>query len=260
MKKAILAVSYGSSYPEAIMTSILKIENTFHQTVPDFDVFRAFTGKKIIHALEQKGVYIDSLEEALQQLSDQQYDIVVVQPTHLMHGTEYGKIQRTVAVVQDRFKKILLGTPLINTQDDFEPLCKIIVKRFYDITDCVLLAGHGSAAENSKNLYLDINRICKQLGYPDVYAAAMESSPTLDEILFVLKNRGYHSVGIVPLMVTAGKHTCRDIMGDANNSWKSRLEQEGFSVVPIMRGLGEYEEVRALYSEHLRKICDSISL
>jgi len=256
MKKAILAVSYGTAYPEAVIKSIQAIEDTYRQTAPDFDVFRAFTGKKIIDILKQKGLYIDTLDDVLQKLADAQYDVVVVQPTHLMFGTEYMKIQRTVAEYQRQFRRIILGEPLLKIQENIEVLCRIIVKKFGSLADCLLLAGHGSESKNSDNLYTDIVRICRTLKYPNVYAAAVESSPTLDDILPMLRQGGYHTVAIVPLMVTAGKHTCRDVTGDGADSWKSKLEREGFCVIPITQGLGEYEEVCALYSEHLKRLCD----
>ncbi len=254
MKKAILAVSYGTTYPEAITSSIQEIEDTFRRTAPDFDVFRAFTGKRVISILEQKGLFIDSAEIALKKLADHQYEIVVVQPTHLMYGTEYRKLQRVVSEFQDRFEKIILGTPLLRSQEDIEILCRIITKKFNSLADVLLLAGHGSAEENSSNLYADIVRFCRKLGYPDVYAAAVEAPPNLEDILPFLKNSRYHSVAIIPLMVTAGKHICRDLTGDGADSWKSRLEREGFSVIPVIHGLGEYEEIRILYAEHLGKL------
>jgi len=255
MKKAILAVSYGTTYPEAIQSSIQAIEDTFRKAVPDYKVFRAFTGKRILDVLNQKGINIDSIEIALEKLVDARYDLVVVQPTHLMYGTEYKKIQETVVEYQERFQKIILGTPLLNTQEDIKIICQRLVSKFGLMADALVLAGHGSVRENTENLYSEIVRICRKLDYPDVYAAALEVSPTLEEILPDLRNKRYRSVAIIPLMVTAGKHTCRDFMGDGTESWKSRLERENFCVVPIMQGLGEYEEIRALYAEHLRKIC-----
>lgn len=252
MKKAILSVSYGTTYPEAIVSSIQAIEDTFRQTTPDVEVFRAFTGERILRILKQKEIMIDSVEDALHKLCNAQYDVVIVQPTHLVYGTEYMKIQRTVAAFQERFQKIILGFPLLNNQEDIERVCCGIVKQYGSCTDTILLAGHGSAAENGGDLYTNIERICRQLNYTNVYAAALESSPTLDDILPRLKKVGYHSVSIVPLMVTAGKHTCRDLTGDGAESWKSRLVREGFEVIPITQGLGEYEEIRNLYADHLK--------
>ncbi len=254
MKKAILTVSYGTTYPEAIVSSIQAIEDTFRQTASDFEVFRAFTGKRVISRLEHKGILIDSVEEALQKLAEDRYNIVVVQPTHIMYGTEYRTLQRTVAEFQDRFQKIILGVPLLNTPEDIEKFCRIIVKKFSSSADALLLAGHGSSTEKESSLYMNITHICKKSNYINVYAAAMDSSPKLEDILPVLKNAGYRSVAIIPVMVTAGKHTCRDITGDEAESWKFKLEREGFEVIPIMHGLGEYEEIRALYADHLKML------
>ena len=90
------------------------------------------------------------------------------------------------------------------------------------------------------------------MNYTNVYTAAIDSSPKLEDILPVLKKAGYRSVAIIPMVVTAGKHTCQDLTGDGESSWKFRLEQEGFDVIPIAQGLGEYEEIRAVYADHLK--------
>lgn len=42
--------------------------------------------------------------------------------------------------------------------------------------------------------------------------------------------------------------------GDEPDSWKSTLASQGFEVVPVVKGLGEYAEVREMYAEHLRRI------
>ena len=42
--------------------------------------------------------------------------------------------------------------------------------------------------------------------------------------------------------------------GDGPESWKSRLEEQGFQVRCVVRGMGEYPEIRGLYIRHLQKL------
>ncbi len=48
MKKAILVVSFGTSYPETREKTIEACEKRVAHEFPDYTVFRAFTSNKII--------------------------------------------------------------------------------------------------------------------------------------------------------------------------------------------------------------------
>ena len=48
-------------------------------------------------------------------------------------------------------------------------------------------------------------------------------------------------------------HVARDLAGDGDGSWKTRLEQAGLSVTPILEGLGESPIFRQIYIEKARK-------
>ena len=62
MKKAILAVSFGTSYPDTLEQTIAATEQTLAQAFPDWEVRRAFTSGMIINKLRQRdGVEIDNV-------------------------------------------------------------------------------------------------------------------------------------------------------------------------------------------------------
>ncbi|MBQ1464661.1 MAG: sirohydrochlorin cobaltochelatase, partial [Ruminococcus sp.] len=61
-----------------------------------------------------------------------------------------------------------------------------------------------------------------------------------------------------PLMVVAGDHAHNDMAGDEEDSWKSVFEAEGYEVECLLRGLGENEAIRQLYTEHAQAAIDSI--
>lgn len=48
MKPALVAVSFGTSYPETRKKTIEAVEKKLSQTYPSCDVFRAFTSNKVI--------------------------------------------------------------------------------------------------------------------------------------------------------------------------------------------------------------------
>ena len=97
VKKALLVVSFGTSYLQAIENCIAPVEKAIGEAAPGFDVYRAFTSGMIIRKLKDVcKISIPSPEEALLNLAGQGYKVVAVQPTHILAGTEYHDLARDV--------------------------------------------------------------------------------------------------------------------------------------------------------------------
>ena len=89
-KKAILVVSFGTSYNDSREATIDAIEAQVKETFADYEVRRAFTSQTIINKLaERDGLEIDNVTDAMQRLYDDGYGTVICQPTHIMNGLEY---------------------------------------------------------------------------------------------------------------------------------------------------------------------------
>ena len=58
---------------------------------------------------------------------------------------------------------------------------------------------------------------------------------------------------LAPLMIVAGDHAQNDLAGDDADSWKSRLEGEGYGVEPHLTGLGELDAVADIFISHCRE-------
>ena len=54
----------------------------------------------------------------------------------------------------------------------------------------------------------------------------------------------------MPLMLVAGDHAKNDMAGE----WKEQLEASGFEVNCVLKGLGEYPEIREIYCEHIKSL------
>ena len=57
---------------------------------------------------------------------------------------------------------------------------------------------------------------------------------------------------LAPLMIVAGDHAHNDLAGEEEDSWKSRLESEGYTVETHLRGLGELDAVGEIFVGHCR--------
>ena len=250
MKKAILAVSYGTTYPNALRSSVEAVEKAFQESFPEYTVCRAFTGKKTMEMLEKNQIHVDSVEQALEKLAADGYDEVIIQPTHIIGGSEFETVCSTAKAYKNRFLTVKIGVPLLQSTEDIETLCRFFAERYLNLADAVVLMGHGSDHHANK-LYTDFGDACRRLGYDNLFIATLEAKPSIYDIIPQLKDGGYKKIIITPLLFVAGGHACKDMAEDGESSWKSRLEAEGFAVNAIVKGLGEYSEIRDLYVKHL---------
>ena len=107
MKKAILVVSFGTSYHETRKKTIEVCENKIKESFKDYDFYRAFTSGMIINKLKKRdNMFIDNPSEALEKLYNAGYQEVVVQSLHIICGDEYNKLKDMVAQYEDKFDKI----------------------------------------------------------------------------------------------------------------------------------------------------------
>ena len=97
-----------------------------------------------------------------------------------------------------------------------------------------------------------------QDGFKNYYVGTVEAEPSLDDVLAKVKEGGYKKVVLEPLMVVAGDHANNDMAGDDEDSWKSVFEAEGFEVECLIRGLGENEDIRKIYTDHAQKAIESL--
>ena len=88
MKKAILTISFGTSYTDTLEKTIGAVEQKIRQEFKT-EVFRAFTSSVIINKLrERDGIEIDTVKSALEKLYSQGYTDIFCVPTHIMNGAE----------------------------------------------------------------------------------------------------------------------------------------------------------------------------
>lgn len=253
MNKAILVTSFGTSYEYALERSIAAIENDFAVEFPDCDVFRAFNCERIINILSKRGVKIDSMDEALKKILKAGYEEVIIQPTHLIGGVEYDKLCGIAKNYEGSFQQFKVGVPLLSSPEDIDKICRFFHKKFCGENRLLVLTGHGTKRTDCAE-YADMNKMCAQLGYNDIFVSTVEAAAEIDDVLDRLRSLGSKKALLTPLMLTAGGHANKDMAGSQPDSWKSMLETAGIEVETIIKGVGEYPEIRSLYIEHLRKI------
>lgn len=253
-KQAILVVSFGTSYNESREATIGAIENAIKERLPEFDVRRAFTSQIIIDKLKDRdGLAVDNVEEALKRAEADGVTTLVVQPTHLMDGFEYLDLAETLEDYRERFEVISLAAPLLSSDEDYKAVARAITGHTASYDDgetAICFMGHGTEAD-SNAVYGKLQETLRDEGFSNYYIGTAEAEPTLEDLTEAIKEKGsYRKVVLEPLMVVAGDHANNDMAGDEEDSWKSVLEEEGYEVICILKGLGELSDIQDIYVSH----------
>ncbi len=253
--KAIVVVSYGTTYSSTREKTIGALEKDIAAAFPDRELRRAFTGRMIIDISKKKdGVDIDYVEDALVKLAAEGYDDIVVMPTHITNSGQYEHAANSVRKHKDRFKSIRLGTALLTTESDYDEVLKAVKKEFYpaEKDTALVMMGHG-AAHYANAAYSELHMKFQMCGMENAYITVVEGFPYFDDTVRMLRGKGYKKVRLVPLMIVAGDHANNDLAGDKEDSLKSLMEKEGYEVECIVKGLGQNETFRQLFVDHALK-------
>ena len=251
-KKGLLAVSFGTSVKQTRQHTLEAVEHALEKAFPNRRFYRAWTSGMLRRKLMQtEGVQILSVEDALNRMALDSVTDVLVQPTHLLGGEEFQKMQETVRSFSDRFHTLAIGDPLLSGEQDVITLAKIMEEMYGDLPSDRLLAlmGHGSNCIPFP-AYALLERQFRKDGYDRFCIGTVEFSPGIAPVLEMIRQTKPRCVHLAPLLLVAGDHVIRDMCGGEPDSWKSRIEREGVKVVCHLQGLGEYQAVRQMYVQH----------
>ena len=278
----LLVVSFGTSFNDSRVKDIKGIEDALQAAYPDWSVRRAFTAQIIInHVQARDGEKIDNMEQALERAVANGVKQLVVQPTHLMHGAEYDEMCDAIDKVRDKFESVEIAEPMLGEvgsdaaviNADKEAVAKAVVaaalsESGYESTAAAkeagvayVLMGHGTA-HVAKVTYSQMATQMDKLGYENVFIGTVEGEPedtSCEAVIAAVKEAGYTTVVLRPLMVVAGDHANNDMAGADEDSWKTMFEAAGFTVNCQISGLGRIADVQALYVAHTKAAIDAIA-
>lgn len=252
-KKGILTVSFGTSHMDTLEKTIVAIENDMKQEFPEYQVYRAFTSQMIIKRLRKRGIEIPNVMEALEQMAADGVEHVVVQPTHVINGQEYDGMMRDLMEYSDRFKKIRVGKPLLSSTEDYKKAIHAVMSEAAPRGDEILvLMGHGTD-HHANSAYPTLEYTFHFLGYHGVLVGTVEGFPDLKAVMTKLRVTDCKKIVLMPFMIVAGDHAKNDMAGEGD-SWKAELEDAGYEVRVVVKGLGEIPGIRRIFLEHIRAV------
>lgn len=252
MKKAILVVSFGTSYLDTLEKTIEKAEKQIRDNFSEYDIYRAFTSHIIIKKLKEKyEIFVDTPEEILEKLYEAGYEEVIMQPLHMIPGEEFIYINKIAELFKEKFEVLKVGRPIFYYQgieelpQDYSLFIEA-TKELYEENSAVVLMGHGTA-HPANSVYGCLQTVFEDEGYENVFVTTVEGYPNFENVISRLKRKNISEVTIAPLMVVAGDHARNDMASDDEDSLKSVLEAEGIKVNVHLKGLGENEKFNELY-------------
>lgn len=252
-KKAILAVSFGTSYHETMEKTIGFIEKKISEKYRECDIFRAFTSSIIVKKLKGEGFDINGVKDELNRILNLGYEECYIQPTHMIAGIEYEKVLREAEEFKDKFKVLKIGKPLFQTTNDLKKLVKILGENVeFNDGEAVVLMGHGS--EHCVNtVYAALDYMFKDFGYENFFVGTVEAYPDLETVLKFVKAKKYKKAVLMPLLMVAGDHALNDMAGDEDDSWVNIFNSNGVEARAVVKGIGEYAQVAEMYIEHIQE-------
>lgn len=283
--KAIVLAMFGTTVEPALQ-GLLAIQSAMEAAYPQTVVRLAFTSNQIRRIWRKRAadpaylaahpdipreiLDVQGVLAAIANLQDQGLDALVVQPTHIAPAEEFHDLAayvrglssiRTMKPRWRPFKAIALGRPLLGAYSPERPYADDILIAARALADDAALArshdaallymGHGNHYFPSGGLYLEFAARMRSL-YPETLTliGTVEGFPDFAEALSSLRLHGVRRVVLKPLLIVAGEHATRDLIGPQEDSWLSILTREGFEVISAIRGLGEQPALAQIFVDH----------
>ena len=260
-KKELLVVSFGTSFNDNRAATIKAVEDAMDKAFPGYGVRRAFTADTIIeHIYRRDGESIDNVKQALERAKKNGVEELLVQPTHLMNGWEYGDLVKTLEKYEGDFASIKIGAPLLTTDDDFARVAEAMIGATEDLAadgeTAVCWMGHGTEAA-ANGIYARMQKWFTDVGADNHFVGTVEAEPTARDLAKLVKEAGYTKVVLRPMMIVAGDHANNDMADEKDpESWRSVFTAAGLEVRCEIKGLGELAEIQALLADHAKNAKD----
>ena len=253
MKKAIVLVSFGTTFKETREKNLDRIRKDLEESFPDFEVFEAYTSNIVRKRIkENEGIEYPRVDEILPGLKEEGFEEIYLQPSHVIPGIEYRKALGQMEEHLCDNVLIKMGTPLLYDLEDYLAVAGAFKTKFKDLgeDEAVLFMSHGTESPSFTS-YVAVDYFFQG---SNIYSACVEGYPGLDLALPQLKKGSYRKIHLYPFMIVAGDHAHNDMAGDSEDSWAKILEKEGYETEEHLVGLGEEKLIRDIFVEKTRKL------
>jgi len=238
-----------STSAAAIATSKV-IETAVCTHLPDQPVFWGYNTRTVSRARKNGQKDIRLPLHILHDLAAQGHQSAIVQSLHLLPGFEFHQLHHEVRQVEGI--DCHLGLPLFSSPSDYQTLLDLFAPQILENLDqAVLVIGHGTR-HPVWTAYLALENMLRQRFGERVFVGVVEHYPETDYLVQTIADKGYEEVLLIPFFLSHGFHVERDMFGEGEQSWKSRLEHHGLKVNAVKEGIGTLPGIGKLVVSHIK--------
>lgn len=264
---AILVMCFGTTYKESRQKNIEVVADKIAKTNPQAKVIIAFTSHIVIERIKvNEGVLYPTPEKALNLLKTEGYTRIALVSLDIIPGIEYEYNCKIFELAKQEFKNVSLGAPLLYWQgqrgqrDDIAQFIKAISKdiKINSQDEAVLLMAHGTLLPS--NAYYSVIQVkLNEMGYDNVYVYTVEGWPLVNDIIPKLKSKNIVRIRLLPIMLVAGMHAVKDMVGEEPYSHINMLKREGFNVTFELKGLGENPIIQEMFVQRANEAVGALN-
>ncbi len=253
MKQGIIVVNKGTMDIEIRRRCIEDFMLSVGDRIPDADMVCVYTDDDIRKRLrEETGEKYQNLKAAILSMKDRGVTDLTVVPTDIHDGPDFKKMKEEVTGLASLFKTVNVSKPLLYEETDFEITARAMHGAFKEnVKDDILVlitAGHKvDAVEELKAFETHLAKY-----FNECYVATLYGEKKLYKVIKEInaKGSGPRRIVFVPMEFIAGETVENDVSQEYT-SLVLRLEEEGYTVDSIFKGLAEYDDFQRLYMRHL---------
>ncbi len=265
-KTGILLAAFGSSSLRG-EKALAAFAETVRLAFPGIPVRWAYTSGHMRSRLAAAGKKTDSVTKALLRMGFERYTHVAVQSLHLIPGSEYESLleETQEAAAEGGPRRISVGLPLLHDEDDVAGAAEALLRHLppeRTSGEPVVCMGHGTWHTGAASYQALAERI--SLRDPRIFIGTLEGEHRIERLLPAIaaaaageetgtaaNGAGAKTVWLLPLLSIIGKHAEKDMAGDHQESWRSRIEAAGMRCRPVLTGTVEYEGFARIWTAHL---------
>lgn len=255
MKTPIILAAFGTT--SKALTTYQVIGQNIRRHFSDNPIFWAYTSGTVNRRMQEKGEQeFHSPAVTLTNIVKQGYKNAVVQSLHILPGREFHQLYAECrqATIPCHF-----GMPLLTGPQDYMSMADCLTPLIATRPDkAILLIGHGTD-HPIWVAYLALENIFQRRFGNRIFVGTVEKNPVSGAVPQEIAAAGFRQVCMIPLLLVAGMHYERDVIGNGENSWRSRLERQGLEVESIAGGLGLLPGISDIIAAHIREALNLIS-
>jgi sirohydrochlorin cobaltochelatase len=250
MKIPTIMAAFGTTSTAAIAT-YTHLNTSLCDHFPEEEILWSYSSRVITRRLQEpeKQSRVHP-EELLQQLAARGVEKAVVQSLHLFPGTEFHGLH---SIARNSPVECSMGMPILTSPQDYDEVGELLRPLIAARPEqAILILGHGTV-HPSWTGYYSLEKLLQQKFDRPIHVGVVEKYPQSDHLVDKLADSGITRVCIIPLFFVTGLHFRRDIMGEGDQSWNSRLKRRNITVEAVDYGLGFYPGFEQLVIRHVKE-------